>query len=219
MKTKIAALLLLFLISISFKTIENETEFSDKIKIEWTENVLGDFSFKEKWSYQEGIFRNKHGQLSCDGICPEEIDRMKDEFGKIYEDSLKAFYKVIDTTHVFHSLQSVNRMYEYSGTDFIEFIILKNGIIRGQSLNNVSTHSSLILELENDSCHASVNFNSIRDLGEHNFPFKSGNIRIDRKLFQDGIIKAEFDLKFENTLEPNKELFWKGRIYKKIVTE
>ncbi|MGS2727875.1 hypothetical protein ACU8DI_14795 [Psychroserpens sp. BH13MA-6] len=219
MKTKIATLLLLFLISISFKTIENETSFSDKIKIEWTENVLGDFSFKEKWSYQEGVFRNKHGQLSCDGICPEETHRMKDEFGKIYEDSLQAFYKVIDTTHIFHSLQSENKMYEYSGTKFIEFIKLKNGIIRGQSLKNTSTHSSLILELKNDSCHASVHFNSIRDLGEHYFPLKSGNIRIDQKLFQDGIIKAEFDFKFKNTLEPNKELFWKGRIYKKIVTE
>ncbi|MEL6629651.1 MAG: hypothetical protein AAFQ92_29480, partial [Bacteroidota bacterium] len=30
------------------------------------------------------------------------------------------------------------------------------------------------------------------------------------------IIKAEFDLKFANNLNPEKELYWKGLIYSKI---
>ena len=114
MKIKFILISLLFLIGISCKTVEKESNSTHKIKIEWTENLEGDFSFKEKWNYPEYVYKNRFGQLSCDGDCPIEIDRMKDESGKIYQDSLQAFYKVIDTTHIFHSLKSKNRMYEYS---------------------------------------------------------------------------------------------------------
>nr|WP_321236733.1 hypothetical protein [uncultured Psychroserpens sp.] len=218
---KIKFFLILFLVSIfiSCKTIEKKAESNNKIKIEWIENLEGDFSFKEKWSYPEGVYKNRHGQLSCDGICPIEIDRMKDGSGKIYKDSLEVFYKIIDTTHIFHSLKSENRMYEYSGTDLIEFKKLKNGIVKGKSINNVSTHSSLNIELQNDSCNVFVKFNSIRDLGINYFPLKNGIIKIDRALFENGIIKAVFDFKFVNTLESDKELFWKGKIYNKVITK
>mgnify|MGYP000743008991 CR=1 FL=1 len=219
MKIKVVPILFLFLIGFSCKTIEKKTGSTNKIIIQWAANLQGDFSFKEKWSYREGVYKNRHGQLSCDGFYPLEIDSMKDESGRIYEDSLPAFYKIIDTTHVFHSLQSHNRMYEYSGTDFIEFVKQENEIIRGESINNVSTHSSLVLELENDFCVAWVEFNSIRDLGLNKFPLKSGTIKIDRSLFENGIIKAEFDFKFENTVEPDKELFWNGNIYSEIGAE
>lgn len=216
MKIKFVTLLLLVFTAISSTVIEKENDAIDKIKIQWIENLEGDFSFKENWSYAEGIYVNIHGQLSCDGFCPDEIDRMKDKSGKIYKDSLQAFYKVIDTTHIYYSLRSENRMYEYSGADFIEFKKLNNGIIKGVSFTNVSTHSSLIIEFQNNSCSASVLFNSIRDLGKHNFPLESGSIKIDRTLFEKGIIKAVFDFKFENTLEHDAELFWKGQIYSKV---
>lgn len=219
MKTKLGIISFLFLIGISCETIEKETNSDDRINIEWVENLEGDFSFKEKWSYPEGVYKNRHNQLSCDGNCPIEIDRMKDESGKIYKDSLKAFYKIIDTTHIFHSLHSQNKMYEYSGTDFIDFVKQENGIVKGKSINNVSTNSSLNIELQNDSCTAFVIFNSIRGLRINNFPLKNGNIRIDKSLYQNGIIKAVFDFKFENTLESDKKLFWKGEIYSKIQTK
>ena len=216
MKIKFILISLLFLIGISCKTVEKESNSTHKIKIEWTENLEGDFSFKEKWNYPEYVYKNRFGQLSCDGDCPIEIDRMKDESGKIYQDSLQAFYKVIDTTHIFHSLKSKNRMYEYSWTDFIEFNKLENGIVKGESINNSSTHSRLAIVLQNDSCTSFVTFNSIRDLGINNFPVKSGTIRVDKTFFENGIIKAVFDFKFENTLESDKELFWKGKIYNKV---
>ncbi|PIE50519.1 MAG: hypothetical protein CSA38_02670 [Flavobacteriales bacterium] len=196
--------------------INYKKERHKSIKIEWTKNLKGDFSFKEKWSYQEGIYKNQFGQLSCDGNCPIEIDGMKDEFGKINKDSLQSFYKMIDTTHVFHSLYSNNRMYEYSGTNFIEFEKLENGIIRGKSTNNASTHSNLVLELKNNLCSAFVELNSIRNLGKNKFPLKSGNIKIDKNLFEKGIVKAKFHFKFKNVIEPDKELFWNGMIYSKI---
>jgi hypothetical protein len=220
MKIKFAIILFFILIGISCKTTEKKTDLNHKIKIEWTNNLEGDFSFKKEWSYQEGVYKNRHGQLSCDGICPIEIDRMKDGSGKIYQDSLQAFYKIIDTTHIFHSLKSENKMYEYSGTSFIEFKKQKNGIIKGKSINNVSTNSSLNIELQNNSCNAFVIYNSIRrDIGINNFPLKSGAIKIDKVLFENGIIKAVFNFTFENTLEPENELFWKGKIYSKVNTE
>ncbi|MBO0593214.1 hypothetical protein I2486_17560 [Cellulophaga sp. E16_2] len=216
MKIKITVISFLLLLFLSFKTIEKTTATSNSIKIEWTQNLEGDFSFNKEWNYLEGIYRNRHGQLSCDGYCPAEIDGMKDKTGKIYKDSLQAFYKIIDTTHIYHSLQSETRMYEYSGTDYITFKRLQNGAIKGKSLDNVSTHSTLKLELQNDLCAATVLFNSIRDLGIHNFHLRSGTIKIDKPLYDNGIIKAEFDFKFKNTLEPSEALFWKGKIYSKI---
>ncbi len=214
MKIKFIIIASILFIGTSFLSIEKTG--SPVIKIEWVKNLEGDFSFKEKWNYPEFIYKNSFGQLSCDGSCPNEIDRMKDANGKIYKDSLKAFYKIIDTTHIFHSLKSKNRMYEYSGTHFIEFKKLKNGTIKGKSFDNVSTHSRLIIELQNDSCTAWVDFNSIRDLGEHIFPLKTGTIKIDKTLFKKGIVKAIFDFQFKNTLEPNEKLFWKGQIYSKV---
>lgn len=211
--------MLLVIVGFSFNTTENEFHTIPDIKIDWTTNLKGDFTFKNKWNYPEYVYKNSFGQLSCDGSCPDEIYLMKDETGKIYKDSLEAFYKIIDTTHVFHSLKSENKMYEYSGTDFIQFKKLKNGLIKGTSATNVSTHSSLIIEIQKDSSAVYVDFNSIRDLGEHIFPLESGTLKIDETLFKEGIIKAEFDFKFKNTLEPDKNLFWKGKIYSKIESE
>jgi len=219
MKNKILIICSLIITIISCKTIDKKTVTNPCIIIEWTTDLKGDFSFKENWSYKEGVYKNSHGQLSCDGSCPVAIDRMKDNTGKIYKASLKAFYKLIDTTHIYHSLKSENKMYEYSGTDYIHFKKLKNGTIKGESQNNVSTHSNLIIDLKNNSCTASVYFNSIRDLGINTFPLKSGTIKIDKTLFENGIIKAVFDFEFVNTLETNKQLYWKGNIYSKIITE
>ncbi|NMH86288.1 hypothetical protein [Flavivirga algicola] len=219
MKTKIVIILFLTLVGFSFKTIKKGTITIQKTPIEWVNNLKGDFSFKKKWSYPEFIYKNRFGQLSCDGDCPAEVDLMKDESGKIYKDSLQVFYKIVDTTHIFHSLKSESNLYEYAGTNFIEFETLENGIIKGESSNNVSTHSSLVLEFQNDSCSAWIDFNSIRHSTKHILPLEKGTIKIDKILFNKGIIKAVFDFKFKNTLESDKTLFWKGQIYDEIDIE
>ena len=88
-----------------------------KIKIQWVDNLPGDFSFSKKWDYPEGIYKNEFGQLSCDGICQEEVYAMMDSAGKIYKDSLAAFYKIVDTAHQYHSIKADAWCYEYAGTD------------------------------------------------------------------------------------------------------
>lgn len=41
-------------------------------------------------------------------------------------------------------------------------------------------------------------------------------MKIDKRKFKLGILKAEFDMKFNNAAEPNKPVWWKGKIYSKM---
>ncbi|MCG8577381.1 MAG: hypothetical protein MI810_21045 [Flavobacteriales bacterium] len=211
MKAKTILYSILFLAQFAFipSLLANEVS----IKIEWVNDLEGDFSFKEKWDYPENVFRSQHGQLVCDWICPEELDQMRDDEGKIIPDSLEAYYQLLDTTHLYHSLQSTAQVYEWAGSNYIHFKKLNDGSVRGTSTCNASTHSSLILELDKQFLKASIHFNSIRDLGIHEFQATSGSIKIDQKLFEQGIVKAAFDLTFKNTLDQQYGLYWKGQIY------
>lgn len=213
MKLKLGLFIATCIASLSF-TMNNEINWT---AIKWANKMEGNFEFKNEWSYPNGVYLNKFGQLSCDGICPPEIDRMKDDKGKIYLDSLQAFYEVVDTTHLFHSIKSEAWTYEWTGTNFITFKKQTDNTIIGQTACNISTHSSLNIKIKNDSVTAWIDYNSIREgTGKHIFPMKKGLIRIDKQLFAQGIIKAEFDMTFENTLDIDEKMFWKGMIYNKI---
>ncbi|MDR0540908.1 MAG: hypothetical protein LBH19_01710 [Dysgonamonadaceae bacterium] len=74
------------------------------IPIRWESHLDGDFSFSEKWSYGEWIFRNRFGQLVCDGWCPSGTEAMRDADGRIIEDSLTAYYQWVDTTHYYYTM-------------------------------------------------------------------------------------------------------------------
>lgn len=80
---------------------------STVITIKWADHLAGDFSFTNNWSYPEGVYKNEYGQLSCDGLCPPEIDAMKDSTGRIYEDSLQHSIKLLiqHTKHILFSLK------------------------------------------------------------------------------------------------------------------
>ena len=189
---------------------------TDSTSIKWVDHIENDFSFKDKWSYPEGVMKNKFGQISCDGICPPEIDRMKDEEGRIFPDSLEAFYHIVDTTHLYHSIASETSTYEWTGTNFITFKRKKDGSLMGQSACGVSTHSSLNIYIKDDFFNAWIDFNSITELGENRFHVKMGQITIDKPLLEKGIVKAEFDLTFKNTIDVSQKIYWKGLIYSKI---
>jgi hypothetical protein len=213
MKLKYMFTILSIIIGFSFTLVNKNNKDLEGIKIVWVENLDGDFSFKEQWSYPEGVYKNEFGQLSCDGICPIETDRMKDENGKIYKDSLEAFYQLVDTTHIYHSIKSEAWTYEWAGTNFMNFTKHSDNTIKGQSECNVATHSSLNIDIEGDFCNAWIEFYS---LGIYIFPLETGTIKIDKTLYRKGIIKAEFDLNFKNTVDPEKQIFWKGKIYTEI---
>jgi len=222
MRLIIFALLVIRLSMFSFNSPKEETKISNsllKIKIKWVDNLEGNFEFRHLWSYPEGIYKNRFGQLSCDGLCPMRIDAMKDKNGRIYDDSLTSFYQLIDTSHQYFTLNSQAQMYEWAGTNFVHFTNWKDGEVTGQSLNNIATHSSLYFKIKNDSCIAKVNFNSITDRGRYTFYLGGGHVKIDRNLWQKDTIKSSFNLIFINTLDPNYPLYWKGKIYSPIQSD
>lgn len=188
------------------------------INIKWVDNLQGDFSFTNNWSYPEGVYKNEYGQLSCDGNCPPEIDAMKDSTGRIYEDSLRAFYKIIDTTRQTHSFQSEAWVYEWEGTDFIEVLRKSKDSIHCSTMTGNATHCSLILEIKKNYCYASIDLISIVPGGNSKYYCTDGNITVDKKLWKEGVMKAEFSFNFGHLENPKRPIFWKGKIYAKIRT-
>jgi hypothetical protein len=211
LKLKLFSIFICCIVIFSFT--KDETKNNLKLKINWVEEFTQDFSFRNEWSYPLGIYRNQFDQLSCDGFCPREIDVMKDSVSRIIEDSLSVFYKLIDTTHINNSIKSDAWVYEYAGIDNIVFKKQKDGSILGFTSCNAETHSSLHIQIRHDSITSWISYNSIKPVDIEKFPLKSGDITFDKKLFNNGIIKAEFNFKFINTLNTKKEIFWNGIIY------
>lgn len=212
-----------------------------KIKINWVNNIPGNFSFKDSWSYPIGVYHNRHGQLSCDGLCPDRVYRMKDSTGKIPEDSLKTLYTLLDTSHQFHSIESKAWTYEWAGTDFITAQKQKHHN-PGKEIDctkavrkspdtfycytamTPGTHSSLKLIITADSVASYIHLNSIiakitPEGFQNNFyyPCEGGTLTIDKNFWQMGILKAEFDFIFEHPENPQRPMYWKGKIYTKII--
>lgn len=188
----------------------------------WVDSIDDDFSFTEEWDYPEGVYINQWGQLSCDGFCPMEIDRMKDDQGRVYDDSLEAFYSIIDTTHIYRSHFAKVRAYEYLEVHQASCSIEKSRIVIRTNMN-AGNHCSLHLEIPNDpesnSHHrAFIILKSIRSsFGPDKFNAINGKIEISKEAYENGIIQLRFGLIFENgSNEDDGELSWKGLIQVKI---
>lgn len=208
---------ILFLLTIIFfNSYHEKKEKKDHgvIEINWIAELKGDFSFKETWSYNEGIYKNEHGQLSCDGLCPAEIYSMQDNDGKIYKDSLSAFYKLVDTTHQFYSIKSEVIGPEYFNTNFIKVKKINKDTIIGYTETNAAAHTKLSIKIVDNICIPVIELNSIRSaIGSKKYPCKSGKIFIDKNLWTQGIIKAEFNFTFAENENSKDDLLWKGKIY------
>lgn len=209
--------LLFLFISCKINSEKTDTLNIGEVKIDWSENVTGDFSFKEKWNYPEGVYKNEFGQLSCDGFCPPETDAMKDANGKIFKDSLTAFYKLVDTTHYLHSFQSTANVAEWAGSNFATAKQISKDTVICSSMTNIATHTSLKLIITNNTCHPIIDTESIvANAKVETVLFESGTIQIDKKLWKKGILKAKFDFVFKNSKNPKEPAFWKGNILAKI---
>jgi hypothetical protein len=189
---------------------------SKEISIEWIDELGGNFSFVRNWSYPEGIYRNEFGQLSCDGFCPPETDKMKDENGKIYADSLDTFYKLVDTTHLFHSIKSEAWAYEWAGTNFITVERINKDTVICFTQNNASTHSSLHLIISKNTVKPTIVLKSINSRITKTYYCKGGRMLIHRGLWNRGtLLKASFYFEFYHEDNANK-MYWKGDIFAKI---
>lgn len=183
-----------------------------EIQIQWVDNLAGDFSFKDDWSYPEGVYRNEFGQLSCDGFCPPETDNMFDSERRIISDSLESFYNLVDTTHLNHSISSEARTYEWAGTDFIIARRIHRDTVFCYTMNNAATHSSLHLVITGNTVKPTVELNSITSIGLKIFNCTGGTMTIDKNLWEKGLLKAVFDFSFGDA-EFSEPMYWKGKIY------
>lgn len=222
-KTILLVSLLLFFSSLLAQVRKYNITYSVPIKIKWDDQLKGDFSFRHKGSYDQGIYRNKYGQLSCDFDCPEEVKHMFDKKGRILKDSLEAFYKLVDTSHYYRSISCDAWCYEWAGTDFINVTRLSPDSVYCNTLINAGTHCSLELHIIGDTCYAVIYMNSIRGTytdsnglewgGRSWFYSTNGYIIIDRTAWKKGIMKASFSFNFEHKNDPKRPIYWRGKIY------
>jgi hypothetical protein len=166
-------------------------------------------------AYPESVYINEFGQVSCDGFCPPETDKMKDKNGRIYEDSLKSYYNLIDTTHLFHSIKSEAWAYEWGETDFITAERTNKDTVICFTQNNAATHSSLNLIITKSTVNPTIVLNSIFNNDIKTYNCKNGEMLIDKNLWKKGILKATFNFEFFN-LESSDKMYWKGSIYTDI---
>ena len=188
----------------------------------WVDSIVDDFSFTEKWDYQDGVYMNQWGQLSCDGLCPMEIDVLKDDQGRIYDDSLKKFYSIIDTTHRYFTHAGTVRAYEFGECNYAVATRLA-GKIHVNTESNISTHTDLHIVFDPETPFSERNFkiylmfNSIRNIKRAYFIALTGRIEISRKKFEEGIIQMRFDLGFQSEEDDPKGMqTWQGKILTKI---
>jgi hypothetical protein len=200
------------LFSFPYFTKENNTG----TEIEWIDNLKGNFVFSQKQSYPEGITLNTYNQLVCDGFCDPETDKMRNKNGKILKKYLTRYYQLIDTTRYIHTIESEAQCYEWAGTDRIIINRISEDTLQCYTLCNTATHSSLELTIIKNRCIPRIKLQSITSPATLYFGYKKGSIKVDRQLWAKGIMKAEFHFYFEDTRNPETEMWWKGKIYSKI---
>lgn len=195
---------------------KNESAETGTIAIHWTDSVPGDFTFTESWDYPEGVYKNEFGQVICDGFCPPEIDDMMDSAGRIFPDSLDAFYALVDTTHYYHTIESDARTYAWAGTDYVTATRVSRDTVVCETHLNVGTHSNLRLLLVNDRCIPVIRLISVVAGGDQTYRCKNGTLDVDKTLWAKGILKARFALTFHDSEDPGQPMYWNGRIYAEI---
>jgi hypothetical protein len=118
------------------------------------------------------------------------------------------------------SLECETNSYEYAGISKISADRINKTNVHCYTLSNGATHSILDFTIVCDKIkNARIELNSIlarNGKSRFIYPCNGGFIKIDKTLFQKGILKAEFDMKFDNPEIPKETMYWKGKIYTKI---
>lgn len=207
----------ILILPICFLLLLSCTDSNDNsIKIEWIDGLEEGFDFTEQWEYPEGIYRNDYGQLICDGICPPEIEGFADSNGKIPEDSLSLYYQFVDTTHTYFTFEGISNLYQLTNIKHAVAYEDKNDTVKCYTRCNASIHSFLEMKIIGDKCYPQLIILSITNEETEYLPCTGDFIKIDKPLFEKGILKAQFLFDFTNNEDPETPIWWKGLIYTKI---
>lgn len=194
-----------------------------QVTLNWEDEINEDFSFIEEWDYEEGVFMNKWGQLSCDGFCPHEIDILKDNEGRIYDDSLAKFYSIVDTSHLHYTYEGTTNAIAYGECHYAKATKV-NGKIHIQTMMNISTHSALHIILDpakkdDPLIRVYIIYNSIRAEKSKLYRAVNGEIDMIQRKLAEGIVHMRFDLDFQSEEDSLFEDFsnqglqhWEGKI-------
>ncbi|MBS1634572.1 MAG: hypothetical protein JST26_01530 [Bacteroidetes bacterium] len=187
--------------------------------VQWCDSLAGDFTFTRQWSYPWGVEMKKNGHAGCadGGFCPERCYRMMDDQGIVLKDSTEIFYRLLDTTHLFHTLECEAKMSEWDGSDFMHVYRSTPTSVYAYSETSISTHCSLQLRFEHDTCYASVDLNSIMPEGSAVYYCLKGFVQLDRIYWAKGMMKARFEFYFKEPGSSKELLYWKGRIMAPIM--
>src|SRR6187551_2463224 len=94
--------------------------------------------------------------------------------------------------------------YEWAGTTSLTAKFKGIDSVECYTHMNEATHCSLNLILSKDICIPTVVLKSIVSNGNKIYPYQTGYIKVDQTLWQQKILKAEFDLQFVNTENDKK---------------
>lgn len=215
--SKLLPLVFLFFFSESFGQAPAKKSNTSEIIIQWKDTLTGDFAFSTRWSYTDGIIRDRTKGFQCVAGCHPRLEKMLNAKGEIMSDSLNTFYSLIDTTHYYHTLNTKVVCYEFDSTQFITCIKNEAGFVNCFTNTNASNHSSLRFSIIDNKCIASVQLNSSdKTIGFKIFKLQSGALTIERTAYNQNILKANFNFIFYNSIDPKKTISWKGSILSPI---
>lgn len=189
---------------------------SRPLSILWLDSLKGDFSFIEQWDYPEGISFNETGQPVCITRCPAETDKMTDGRGIVFDDSLDAYYALIDTTHERHSISCDAWCYEWAGADRVDVLVVNPDSVACTTRTGPGTHCRLNMVITSENCIPVIELRGIASPETRYFHATGGSIFIDRNYWERDTLKARFSFSFHNSIEPGKPVFWRGKIVAEI---
>ena len=188
----IISILTLSIIIFGFSSDKQLSIKGQKIQIDWSDSIPGDFSFTKKWSYLLGVEMKSDGRAGwADGsFAPERCYSMLDSNRIVLNDSAEIFYQLLDTTHQFHTIQCEAWCYEWLGTNFITVNKSNTDTFECFTHLNMATHRSLHLIIIKNICYPTIELRSITEREIITYQCNGGQIQIDRNLWNEGIMKG-----------------------------
>lgn len=185
------------------------------IPISWFNDLKGNFSFAQKWSFAENVGLNDAQQIACINNCSKQIEAMTDRNGLIKSDSLDAYYKIIDSTRHYHTIESRCTIEGWKPTNFIKIRKYGDFAIEGHTITDSVSKCSLCFRISNDQLTAWV-YKKMDGGGTKIIRANGGKIFLDELAFSKGFFKATFSFTFEAEINSFKALFWSGKICARI---
>jgi hypothetical protein len=213
LKKGITLLLILGTLAINFSF--QEKPYDVVIPISWFNNLKGNFSFAQEWSFAENVGLNDAQQIACINNCGKQIEAMTDRNGLIKSDSLDAYYKIVDSTRHYHTIQSRCTIDGWKPTNFIKIRKYGDFAIEGHTTTDSTSKCSLCFRISNNQLTAWA-YQKQEGRSTKIIRVNGGKIFLDELAFSKGIFKATFSFTFDKEVNSFKALFWSGKIYARI---